>query len=108
MTRVQRQIYGIICFQHMRDALNAADVLAEAGFDTEILWEAIDDYSDAGFMKVTRYADTAALDDDVLDDPALDAFRDRVDALVGPFDGLLDECGFGDWSFPSPHESHSP
>jgi hypothetical protein len=37
----------------MRDALNAATVLNDAGFDVEILWERIDDYSDAGFMKVS-------------------------------------------------------
>jgi hypothetical protein len=93
----QRQISGIITFQHMRDALSAADVLEEAGFDTEILWEAIDDYSDAGFMKVARYADCEAPDDDVLNNPALDAFWKQVEALIDPFDGLLDEVGFGDW-----------
>ena len=41
----------------MRDALAAVIVLTEAGFDTEIDWDAIDDYSDAAFMKVARYAD---------------------------------------------------
>ena len=81
--RVQRQMYTIVCFQHMRDALDAAVVLEEAGFDTEILWEAIDDESDAGFMKVTRYADTT-----------LDTFHAQVEALVDPFDGLPDEHGF--------------
>jgi hypothetical protein len=81
------RIYGIVCFQHMRDALNAAIALNEAGFDTEILWEAIDDDSDAGFMKVTRNTDCDT-------DTALDAFHDQVEALVDPFDGWLDEHGF--------------
>jgi hypothetical protein len=86
-TMTTKQIDGIVCFQHMRDALDAAIALNEAGFDTEILWEAIDDYSDAGFMKVARYADCDT-------DTALDAFHDQVEALVDPFDGWLDEWGF--------------
>jgi hypothetical protein len=53
---IARRIDGTVCFQHMRDALNAATMLDDAGFDVEILWERIDDYSDAGFMKVERYA----------------------------------------------------
>jgi hypothetical protein len=82
-----KQIDGTVCFQHMRDAFDAAIVLAEAGFDTEIDWDAIDDYSDAAFMKVARYADatTAAVED---------AFWAQVQALVDPFEGDLDDVGF--------------
>jgi hypothetical protein len=71
----------------MRDALDAAIVLDDAGFESEILWEAIDDYSDAGFMKVARNVDCDT-------DSALDAFHDQVEALVCPLGGMLDEWGF--------------
>jgi hypothetical protein len=84
--QVMKQIDGTVCFQHMRDALAAAIVLTEAGFDTEIDWDAIDDYSDAAFMKVARYADDT--------DTAVKAFWAQVQALVDPFDGDLDDVGF--------------
>jgi Regulator of ribonuclease activity B len=84
---IARRIDGTVCFQHMRDALDAATVLNDAGFDVEILWERIDDYSDAGFMKVERYAHCDT-------DAAADAFYDQVQALVDPFDGQLDDWGF--------------
>ena len=82
------RIDGIICFQHMRDALNAAIVLDEAGFEAEIIWEAIDDYSDAGFLKVARNVKCNAEEEALVD-----AFHTHVEALVDPFDGRLDEWG---------------
>jgi hypothetical protein len=51
-------------------------------------------HSDAGFMAVWRYVDINA------DSPNADAVVDRlweeVQALVEPFDGLLDNFGFGE------------
>jgi regulator of ribonuclease activity B len=88
------RIDGVICFQHMREALDAAIALNEAGFEAEILWEAIDDYSDAAFMKVARDVVCDADVTTMAAHPALDAFHDQVEALVDPFSGWLEEWGF--------------
>ena len=93
------RIEGIICLQHMRDAFDAAIALDEAGFEAEIIWEAIDDDSDAGFMKVARDvecdADTSTMEGfwSPAAAAAMDAFHAQVEALVDPFDGRLDEWG---------------
>jgi hypothetical protein len=78
----------------MRDALDAAIVLDDAGFESEILWEAIDDYSDAGFMKVARDVTCEADVTTMAAVPVLDAFWDQVEALIGPFEGHVEECAF--------------
>jgi hypothetical protein len=99
-----REIGGEVYFQHMKDIFDAAVVLEEAGFDTEIIWQDIDDDSDSGSMKVTRYVDTdTAPDNAVLGHPALKAFYNQVSALVDPFGGELME-----WGFEGLPATHSP
>jgi hypothetical protein len=102
---MKRAIDGIICFQHMRDAYDAAIALENAGFEIEIQHdEAIDPYSDAAFMSVWRYVD---IDADAFEAPpkgygspvaiaAVDAFWKEVQAIVDPFNGDLDNAGFGE------------
>jgi hypothetical protein len=88
---MKKQIEGIICFQHMPDALDAAIALTEAGFETEIDHEMIDLYSNAGFLRVWCYVDGMAARA-----AAEEAFWTQVQAIAEPFDGLLDDAGFSD------------
>jgi hypothetical protein len=106
-----RCISGLVIFQHMREAFDARAALEEAGFAVKILHEVIDDFSDAGFMRVARYADCDDGPDEApvegqvrprWGNPALDAFDKQVRDLIAPFlDADLDEVGFRDLSEPS-------
>jgi hypothetical protein len=101
-THTTTTIDGIIMLQHMRDAVEVANALDDAGFETEIRHDMIDDYSDACFLAVWRHVD---IDTQVLtviqalQSPVAKAFWKEVEAIIGPFDGILDDVGFGDGAY---------
>jgi hypothetical protein len=85
-------IDGLVTFQHLRDAFDAATALEEHGYEAEIQYEMIDDYSDAGFMAVWRRVGIDAGSPNA--GAATDAFWKEVQAIVAPFHGWLDCVGF--------------
>jgi hypothetical protein len=99
---MRKRIEGIVCFQHMSGALDAAIALHEAGFETKIDQDAIDLYSDAAFMTVWREvecdADTSTMEGFLSPaaTAAINAFDAHVIALVDPFEGDCIEMGFSD------------